>query len=195
MNLNFENVTPEPESHSWTSGGLGVSRVNMKMHHVICSLKYAIKTKSVGLQFYCLPKVSQHKSFCMFWLWTESIQFTWLYTNRVFLFWLHISSEFLKKKITTIAKESPLSFTGDFALISYFIKFFYIRNTKPLSLTSCITVAHSWLLGHSKACRGKILLWLKFLRIKNTADGTSLVVQWLRICLPMQRMWVRSLVG
>ena len=24
--------------------------------------------------------------------------------------------------------------------------------------------------------------------------GTSLVVQWLRICLPMQEMWVRSLV-
>ena len=26
-------------------------------------------------------------------------------------------------------------------------------------------------------------------------DGTSLVVQWLRICLPMQGTWVRSLPG
>ena len=26
-------------------------------------------------------------------------------------------------------------------------------------------------------------------------SGTSLVAQWLRICLAMQRMWVQSLVG
>ena len=26
------------------------------------------------------------------------------------------------------------------------------------------------------------------------AEGTSLVVQWLRICFPMHWMWVRSLV-
>ena len=25
--------------------------------------------------------------------------------------------------------------------------------------------------------------------------GTSLVIQWLRLCLPMQRLWVQSLVG
>ena len=31
--------------------------------------------------------------------------------------------------------------------------------------------------------------------IKNVGVGTSLVVQWLRICLPMQGMRVRSLVG
>ena len=30
--------------------------------------------------------------------------------------------------------------------------------------------------------------------IKNLPTGTSLVVQWLRICLPMQGTWVRSLV-
>ena len=30
--------------------------------------------------------------------------------------------------------------------------------------------------------------------VKNCAKGTSLVVQWLRICLPMQETRVRSLV-
>ena len=30
---------------------------------------------------------------------------------------------------------------------------------------------------------------------KKYPEGTSLVVQWLRICLPMQGTWVRSLVG
>ena len=30
--------------------------------------------------------------------------------------------------------------------------------------------------------------------IKNSLLGTSLVVQWLRICLTMQGMWVQSLV-
>ena len=29
---------------------------------------------------------------------------------------------------------------------------------------------------------------------QNMYHRTSLVVQWLRICLPMQRTWVRSLV-
>ena len=32
------------------------------------------------------------------------------------------------------------------------------------------------------------------LRRKLTGQGTSLVVQWLRICLPMQGTWVSSLV-
>ena len=37
---------------------------------------------------------------------------------------------------------------------------------------------------------------LNFFAIKNnTIGGTSLVVQWLRICLPMQGMWVWPLVG
>ena len=31
-------------------------------------------------------------------------------------------------------------------------------------------------------------------QIKNLTLGTSLVAQWLRICLPMQGIWVRSLV-
>ena len=31
--------------------------------------------------------------------------------------------------------------------------------------------------------------------ITNEPMGTSLAVQWLRICLPMQGVWVRSLVG
>ena len=30
--------------------------------------------------------------------------------------------------------------------------------------------------------------------IKNLPKGTTLVVQWLRICLPMQGTWVQSLV-
>ena len=30
--------------------------------------------------------------------------------------------------------------------------------------------------------------------IKKTQRGASLVVQWLRICLPMQGTWVRALV-
>ena len=34
-----------------------MSRVNVKMRHIICSLKHIVKTKSVGLQVYCLPKV------------------------------------------------------------------------------------------------------------------------------------------
>ena len=29
---------------------------------------------------------------------------------------------------------------------------------------------------------------------KNPQEGASLVVQWLRICLPMQETWVRALV-
>ena len=33
-------------------------------------------------------------------------------------------------------------------------------------------------------------------KIKNySTTGTSLVVQWLRICLAMQETWVRSLIG
>ena len=28
---------------------------------------------------------------------------------------------------------------------------------------------------------------------QNKSPGTSLVVQWLRICVPMQEMWVQSL--
>ena len=37
---------------------------------------------------------------------------------------------------------------------------------------------------------------LNFFAIRNnTIGGTSLVVQWLRICLPMQGMWVWPLVG
>ena len=35
-------------------------------------------------------------------------------------------------------------------------------------------------------------LWSVF--VKETGPRTSLVVQWLRICLPVQRMWVPSLV-
>ena len=31
-------------------------------------------------------------------------------------------------------------------------------------------------------------------RIRIPGRGTSLVGQWVRICLPMQRMWVQSLV-
>ena len=34
----------------------------------------------------------------------------------------------------------------------------------------------------------------KELPIKNCPDWASLVVQWLRICLPMQGTWVRALV-
>ena len=32
------------------------------------------------------------------------------------------------------------------------------------------------------------------LEFKNQAIGTSLVAQWLGICLPMQETWVRALV-
>ena len=35
---------------------------------------------------------------------------------------------------------------------------------------------------------------IKYLRIKLTKEGASLVAQWLRICLPMQRTRVRALV-
>ena len=31
--------------------------------------------------------------------------------------------------------------------------------------------------------------------IKNNVQGTSLVVQWLRLHLPMQEVWVQPLVG
>ena len=31
--------------------------------------------------------------------------------------------------------------------------------------------------------------------LKNIAIGTSLVVQWLRLCLPMQKVQVQSLIG
>lgn len=45
------------------------------------------KAKSVALQFFCLPQVSQYKSFGMFWSWTLGTQFTWLHIERVVLFW------------------------------------------------------------------------------------------------------------
>ena len=32
-------------------------------------------------------------------------------------------------------------------------------------------------------------------RIKSKSSGTSLVIQWLRLHLPMQQVWVQSLVG
>ena len=32
------------------------------------------------------------------------------------------------------------------------------------------------------------------IKVKNEETGTSLVAQWLRICLPMQGTWVRALV-
>ena len=32
------------------------------------------------------------------------------------------------------------------------------------------------------------------MEVKNSLDGASLVVQWLRICLLMQGTWVRALV-
>ena len=41
------------------------------------------------------------------------------------------------------------------------------------------------------------MCFFKFLSkvdFKTPTLGTSLVVQWLRLCLPMQRVWVRSLV-
>ena len=31
--------------------------------------------------------------------------------------------------------------------------------------------------------------------IKNNVEGTSLVIQWLRLHLPMQEVWVQPLVG
>ena len=43
-----------------------------------------------------------------------------------------------------------------------------------------------------KESLGQLLDWIG---AKVDARGTSLVVQWLRIRLPMQGMWVRSLVG
>ena len=38
---------------------------------------------------------------------------------------------------------------------------------------------------------------MKMLRVLKVVicRGTSLAVQWLRLCLPMQGVWVRSLVG
>lgn len=33
-----------------------MSRVNVKMHYIICFLKNTIKNKYVGLRVYCLPK-------------------------------------------------------------------------------------------------------------------------------------------
>ena len=42
-----------------------------------------------------------------------------------------------------------------------------------------------------------VITHLKFsivFQIKEYILGTSLVAQWLRICLPMQRTWVRALV-
>ena len=42
-------------------------------------------------------------------------------------------------------------------------------------------------------CKSTILQFFK--KFKKILSGTSLVVQWLRIHLPMQGTWVRSLVG
>ena len=39
------------------------------------------------------------------------------------------------------------------------------------------------------------MIWLLEKKYKEIATKTSLVVQWLRICLPIQGIWVRSLVG
>ena len=33
------------------------------------------------------------------------------------------------------------------------------------------------------------------LHVKKRVWGLPLVTQWLRLCLPMQRVWVQSLVG
>ena len=41
--------------------------------------------------------------------------------------------------------------------------------------------------GQEESLRGSFL--------KHYQDGTSLVVQWLRICLVIQRMWLHSLLG
>ena len=35
---------------------------------------------------------------------------------------------------------------------------------------------------------------MMFIHLKNTKFGTSLVVQWLTVCLPTQGTWVQSLV-
>ena len=54
-------------------------------------------------------------------------------------------------------------------------------STMPRTLTTCAckkTSADLWNQGY-----------------KKNQKGTSLVVQWLRICLPMQGTWVQSLLG
>ena len=38
------------------------------------------------------------------------------------------------------------------------------------------------------------LSWMGLVPLKESEEGTSLMAQWLRICLPMQRTWVRALV-
>ena len=43
--------------------------------------------------------------------------------------------------------------------------------------------------------RGRRILGPKFLFLEEKQGGTSLVVQWLRICFPMQETWLRFLVG
>ena len=49
------------------------------------------------------------------------------------------------------------------------------------------------------AIQGLLWFYMNFrivycISVKNTIKGTSLVAQWLRICLPMQGTWVRALV-
>lgn len=50
-------------SEGW-SGDPGGSRVNMKIYHVICFSYIHCKEQLCGPHFYCLPKVSKHKSLC-----------------------------------------------------------------------------------------------------------------------------------
>ena len=46
-----------------------------------------------------------------------------------------------------------------------------------------------------KGLVSRIYQWLMWLNTIKQTTWTSLVAQWLRICLPMQGTWVRSLVG
>ena len=41
---------------------------------------------------------------------------------------------------------------------------------------------------------GRPSMGRKYVMLKFSCPGTSLAVQWLRLHLPMQRVWVRSLI-
>ena len=50
--------------------------------------------------------------------------------------------------------------------------------------------------GSLLACSARVCMCIspQNLNVKNLMPGTFLVVQWLRLCLPMQGTWVESLV-
>ena len=59
--------------------------------------------------------------------------------------------------------------------------------------TACLLLAFNPL-GSSHCCLIGSKSYHLWSHLERPTAGTSLVVQWLRICLPVQGTWVRSLV-